>query len=252
MGLANREPGAMHWRQLPYPEIDRLDRESTVLLLPIGAIEAHGPHLPTGTDGVISEGMAESAARQLKEHGYTGLVLPTLEFTVAEFASDFCGTLSFSPATVQAILADLGRNLARQGWRRLGVANSHLDPVHRQCLRDAFQDYPLRVAMPDLTRGKVARQLTPEFQSGACHAGQFEGSIVMACRPEWTRPGVAAQLPDNPHSLVDAIRQGKVRFGEAGGPQAYFGSPRLASSEEGLETLQTLGRLLMESILELD
>ncbi|MBT9588289.1 creatininase family protein [bacterium] len=241
----------MHWRQVPYSEIEALDRHTTVLILPIGAIEAHGPHLPTGTDGVISEGMAEAAVRQLRPHGLTGLVLPTLDFTVAQFARNFVGTLSFSAATVLALLADLGQILTGQGWQKLAVANSHLDPAHLACLRQAFANYPLQVAFPDLTRGRLARQLTPEFQSGACHAGQFEGSMVLARQPQWTRPAVAAALPDNPHSLVDAIREGKSHFGEAGGPHAYFGSPRQASACEGEVSLETLGRLLVESVLQL-
>jgi creatinine amidohydrolase len=240
----------MYWRQLPYSEIEAYDSQTTVLILPVGAIEAHGPHLPTGTDGVISEAMAEAAVPQLKAHGLQGLILPTLDFTVAEFARDFVGTLSFSPATVKAMLADLGQNLRRQGWRHLAVANSHLDPGHLACLRQALADFPLTVAFPDITRGRLARQLSAEFQSGACHAGQFEGSIVLARRPEWTRPQVAASLPDNPRSLVEAIGQGKSSFGEAGGSRAYFGSPRQASAHEGEASLEVLGRLLVESILE--
>lgn len=241
----------MYWRQLPYSEIASLSREKTVVILPVGALEAHGPHLPTGTDGVISEGMAESAVRQLRPHGLDGLILPTLEFTVAEFARAFAGTLSFQASTVSAILQDLGQGLAAQGFRTLAVANSHLDPSHLRCLKESLATLPLRVAFPDLTRGSLARQLTEEFQSGACHAGQFEGSIVMARQPDWVRPALAAQLPDNPSSLVEAIRAGKRNFVDAGGPQAYFGSPRRASSVEGQETLETLGRLLVEAVLAL-
>lgn len=239
----------MWWREHSWTEIDALDRAATVVILPVGAVEAHGPHLPLGTDTVISEGMAESAVLQLRAHGLTGLILPTLEFTAAEFARDFCGTLSFRPSTVAAVLEDLGENLKRGGWRKLAVANSHLDPVHLSCLRQAFEGFPLPVAFPDLTRGRLARQLSAEFQSGACHAGQFEGSIVLARRPQWVRSEVAASLADNPASLVTAIQEGKTSFAEAGGPQAYFGSPRAASAEEGAATLEILGRLLVEAIL---
>ena len=48
----------MHWNQLTYPEIEALDRGTTIPILPVGAVEAHGPHLPLGTDDIISEAMA--------------------------------------------------------------------------------------------------------------------------------------------------------------------------------------------------
>ena len=238
----------MFWQQLPYSEIQALDRERTILILPIGAIEAHGPHLPLATDNIISEAMAEAALPRLQERQLQGLILPTLPFTVAEFARSFSGTLSFSPATVLAWFADLGQNLARDGWKYLALANSHLDPSHLATLHQAIADFPVQVVFPDLTRRKWASRLTQEFQSGACHAGQYESSVVLARQPHWTRP--MQQLPDVPHSLVEAIRSGLKSFPEAGGPQAYFGSPRLASSEEGQQTINILAQILSQAILE--
>ncbi len=238
----------MYWQQLPYSEIDRFPRERTILILPVGAIEAHGPHLPVSTDNLISEAMAESALPTLKEHGWQALILPTLPFTVAEFASEFCGTLSFSPATVQAWFADLGNNLQKGGWRYLAIANSHLDPTHLGTLQAVIADFPLQVIFPDLTRRRWASQMSAEFQSGACHAGQYEGSVVLARQPDWTRP--MQHLADVQHSLVEAIRSGKKSFVQAGGKQAYFGSPRLATAQEGVETIARLGQILSQAILE--
>jgi creatinine amidohydrolase len=235
----------MYWNQLTYPLLQALDRQTTIPILPVGAIEAHGPHLPLCTDDIISQAMAESACAWLAEQGLQGLILPTWSFTPAGFARDFAGTLNFSAATTRAMLWDLGQNL--KGWPLLAVANSHFDPTHLKGLKEALQDFPLPVAFPDLTRGKNARRLTPEFQSGACHAGQYEGSIVMAQRPELVREH---NLPDVPHSLLDAITQNKSSFAEAGGPQAYFGTPRLATAEEGRATLKILGQILCEAILE--
>lgn len=238
----------MYWNQQTYPTLERLDRQATVLILPVGAIEAHGPHLPLSTDDIISQAMAESTCRQLAAHQLQGLILPTWSFTPAGFARDFAGTLSFSPATTAAMLHDLGENLARQGWELLAVANSHFDPGHLSSLKNALQDFPVKVAFPDVTRGKLARRLSAEFQSGACHAGQYESSIVLARFPELVQP--LSHLPDVSHSLVEAILQGKANFVEAGGPQAYFGNPRLATPEEGRATIEELGKILLESILE--
>ena len=238
----------MHWKQLTYPQVQDLDRGMTVPILPVGAIEAHGPHLPLGTDDLISEAMAASACIQLQSYGLQGLILPTWSFNPAGFARDFPGTLSFSAELTARMLKELAGSLREQGWSMLAVANSHFDPTHLDSLKAALRDLPLVVAFPDLTRGKNARRLTAEFQSGACHAGQYETSIVLAHQPELVQ---THDLPPVPHSLVEAILQGKSTFADAGGPRAYFGTPAQASSEEGRRTIEELGLILTESILRL-
>jgi len=103
---------------------------------------------------------------------------------------------------------------------------------------------------PDLTRRRWAERLTPEFQSGACHAGRYEGSIVLAERPDLVRTDVMAALAPNPRSLVDAIHRGDTTFAAAGGPDAYFGFPAEATAAEGRAIVETLGAILAEAVVE--
>jgi creatinine amidohydrolase len=105
------------------------------------------------------------------------------------------------------------------------------------------------VAFPDLTYKPWVLRLTEEFQSGACHAGSFEGSVVMAARPDLVREKIRRSLEPNPQSLSVAIREGKNTFEEAGGDQAYFGEPAAASVEEGRRTIEILGEILAEAVL---
>jgi creatinine amidohydrolase len=104
------------------------------------------------------------------------------------------------------------------------------------------------VAFPNLTLKPWAARLSEEFRSGACHAGQFETSIVLAERPELVREAIRATLPPNPASLSRAIRDGKQSFEEAGGSRAYFGYPSQATAEEGRATIDTLGAILEEAV----
>ena len=232
-----------------WTEIDALDRDTTVVLLPVGAIEAHGPHLPLGTDAIISEAVARTTLPLLQTHGLQGIILPTLNFSVAKFAESFPGTISFSASSFVGVVRDLTASLERQGFRRLAVTNSHLDPAHLDCLRQGLEQTSMQVAYPNIVRRKYAQRLTAEFQSGACHAGQYEGSIVAAAQPELVRWETAKQLVDNPASLVTAIQGGLSSFQEAGGPQAYFGSPRNISEQEGHATLEILAQILVDEIL---
>jgi creatinine amidohydrolase len=106
----------------------------------------------------------------------------------------------------------------------------------------------LPVAFPNLTLKPWAPRLSDEFRSGACHAGQFETSIVLAERPELVRDVIRATLPPNPASLSRAIREGKRSFEDAGGARAYFGYPSQATAEEGRATIEVLGAILEEAV----
>jgi NAD(P)-dependent dehydrogenase (short-subunit alcohol dehydrogenase family)/creatinine amidohydrolase/Fe(II)-dependent formamide hydrolase-like protein len=216
-------------------------------ILPVGALEAHGPHLPLRTDGVIAEAMAREGAQVLRAGGRSVQVLPTLDYTAAPFAAGFPGTVSVDPDAVVALLLSLARSLTAQGAEALVLANAHFDPTHLACLRRAARTGVHsggRIVFPDVTRRRWAAMLTDEFRSGACHAGRYESSIVLAERPELVDDAVRAALPAFQRSLVDAMREGLETFEAAGGEQAYFGDPAAASAEEGRETVEALGRIL--------
>jgi creatinine amidohydrolase len=239
--------------RMTWEEVRDLPPARAVALLPLGAIEAHGPHLPLGTDGIIATGMAREAAARIETAGHPAVLLPELPYTAAPFAAAFPGTLSIDPKAVTRLVVETGRALASQGFAVLGLANAHLDPTHLDSLGRASAELRgegVRVAFPDLTRRELALRLTEEFRSGACHAGRFEGSVVLAERPEWVREEVMRRLLPHPVSLSVAIQAGNRSFHEAGGDQAYFGHPAEATPEEGRATLQVLGAILAEAVLE--
>jgi len=223
----------------------------TVAILPCGATEAHGPHLPLNTDVIISDAMASRASRMLSERGYAVAVLPPLAYMPAGYAQAFPGTISVSAETARAMLLDIADSLKGQGFACLAFANSHFDPANVAMLReaaDAIRAQGLPVAFADFTRRRLAQTLTEEFQSGACHAGRFETSILLATRPDLVDDEKRRQLPDNPSSLTDAFSRGAKTFEEAGGPDAYFGYPRDASAREGEESLRIMAAALVEAV----
>lgn len=222
-------------------------------ILPCGATEAHGPHLPLNTDVIISEGMARRAAASLHARGLASLVLPPLAYAPAEYAAAFAGTISISAAAAKALLLDIAASLKAQGFGCLGLANSHFDPANVTMLREAADEIRalgLPVAFPDFTRRKLADTLTEEFRSGACHAGQFETSLVLADRPGLVNSAACIALEENPASLTAAFQRGAKTFAAAGGPNAYFGAPAAASPEEGEESFRIMAEALAASICE--
>jgi creatinine amidohydrolase len=238
--------------QLTWEEVRDLDHARTVVILPVGALEAHGPHLPLDTDVVIADAMARAGAVRLAARGDVALLLPAFAYTAASFGAAFAGTLSITGITVTAVIVDLARSLTRQGFRLLAIANAHLDPEHLTALNEAVKlaraDGLLPVIFPDLTRRPWGSRLGEEFRSGACHAGRFETSIVLHARPSVVRDDVRGGLTANPASLSGAILDGKTTFEEAGGPRAYFGDPAAASATEGRQLVDALGEILEEAV----
>lgn len=247
--MAVRELSGCTWE-----ELGSLDPEVTVALLPVGALEAHGPHLPLATDGIMAEAMVADAARRLSDRGLEVLLLPTLPYTAAGFAAAFPGTIDVRPETVTALVVDVAASLGRHGVGCLGLASPHVDPGHRGSLREAAREIEARGLLvpvfPDLATRRWAERLGEEFRSGECHAGRFEASVVLAVRPELVREEVRRSLSPVPVSLSAAIGQGKTSFEEAGMDRAYCGSPADASAGEGSETIRVLGEILAEAVLE--
>lgn len=233
-----------------------LARSQPIVVLPVGAIEAHGPHLPLGTDVFIAQAMAKSGAEKLSAEGYEVVLLPPLAYTAASFAGNFPGTLNLGADIVAGTIGQISASLSRHGMRVLVLANAHFDPEHLRALHQAArlcrEDHGMVVVFPDLTQKPWATRLTREFQSGACHAGRYEGSLVLAIAPDLVRVGRMGELAPNPVSLKLAIQAGKRNFEEAGGDGAalaYFGYPAEATAEEGRATLEALGAILRDAAL---
>jgi creatinine amidohydrolase len=224
---------------MTWEDVQDLDKSRTVALLPVGAIEAHGPHLPLSTDNIIAEAMA-------REGG-------ALPYTTARFAAEFPGTISLWPRAASNVIADIARSLGRHGIRTIAVANAHLDPAHLEAITAAAKvvdEVGITLVFPNLTRVPWALRMTEEFKTGACHAGRYESSVVMAERPALVVEGIRRRLAPNPASLSEAIQKGKQTFQEAGGPDAYFGWPADASIGEGREVVEILGSILEDAVVE--
>jgi creatinine amidohydrolase len=110
-----------------------------VVILPVGSMEAHGPHLPLATDVIISEEMSLRAAERLIARGVETLVLPALAYAVTDFSADFPGTISIKKETAAALIRDICVSLYAQGARLIAVANSHLEPEHVASINEAIE-----------------------------------------------------------------------------------------------------------------
>lgn len=208
--------------------------DPVAVLLPVGSVEPHGPHLPLATDTLISDAAAARAVALLADRGIRGVIAPPVPYGVTDFAEGFAGAVSVPASALTVFLrAVIDAHLAA-GFAHVCLVNNHLEPAHDAAVRAAIAGLPegaASVACP-LTR-RWGRTLSAEFKSGACHAGQYETSLVLAASPSLVDAARARALPRVDVSLSDGIQAGKHTFREMGMHSAYAGSPAAASAEEG-------------------
>ena len=99
----------------------------------------------------------------------------------------FPGAVTIGEETLRALVVEIARSLAEQGFGRIVLVNSHFEPEQVRTLREAVAELGPSARLLDLTRRRNAERLTEEFRSGSCHAGRYETSLVLADRPELVR-----------------------------------------------------------------
>lgn len=233
--------------------------EGAVALVPIGSTEPHGPHLPLGTDAILSEAACARAAEALAAREIDAWIAPTVAYGVTRYAAGFRGAIGISEATLEALLIDVAAALLDDGFAHVAFVNNHLEPEHVATiaratarLREARGAW--RVCFANQLDRRWGRTLTDEFKRGDCHAGCYETSLMLAAREGLVRGELARDLPAVPISLSQAIRDAHgqpLRFAEIGMARAYTGAPASASREEGEATYARLVEMIVSEVVTL-
>jgi creatinine amidohydrolase len=225
--------------------------DKVIVLLPVGSVEPHGPHLPLDTDTRISEAVAERAASRLNERrGSVCLVGPSVGYGITDFASGFAGALSIPGSHFTAFLRSVVESYVFTGFDFVCVINNHLEPAHDEAVRGAVWGLKGRATSACPLIRRWARTLSDEFKSGACHAGRYETSLMLAIDPERVDAERAAELPAVDISLSEGIQDGLTSFADMGIDEAYTGAPAEASAEEGEELLGLLTEMVVTEVTE--
>ena len=240
--------------EMTFAEVARVAR-GAVALLPVGSTEAHGPHLPLATDVYIAEAVAAHVAVRLAGRSVEAVLFPALSYGLTEFARAFAGTVSIPGVDVTSTVREACTGIAAAGFRAVIVLNHHLEPAHFRAVRegaDAARKLGTRVCCPDHRRKPWAAMLGEEFTHGGAHAGLYETSLVLASRPELVREEIRSELKPVEVNLAGSIKAGATDFHSAGGPDAYFGHPGLATAIEGARLLDVLADVALAALDELE
>lgn len=197
-----------------WPQVEATDRR--MLVLPLGSLEQHGPHLPLDTDALVAE---QVARRAVGDRGDVGLA-PVMALGASGEHADFPGTLSVGTEALAHVLVEVVRDATRH-WGRVLVVNGHggnadaVAQAARVCARDGRTLEIVHLGLPGMDG----------------HAGHAETSLVLALAPDRVHldrvaPGVTAPVPD----LLDRLRSDGVR---AVSPSGVLGDPTGATAAEG-------------------
>jgi len=226
-------------------------KRAVVALVPVGSTEPHGPHLGLGTDVVISAAACVRACEMFEKKGpIVSVIAPAVSYGVTDCAVGFPGAVSIPADVLTAYIAAIADGLLAQGIRHVCLVNNHLEPAHDAAVRAVLAGREGRVSVACPLTKKWAKTLSPEFKSGACHAGQYETSIVMAAAPELVSEALRTRLAPVPISLSEKLNAGVTTFTAMGMELAYAGNPAAASIEEGEQLIQRLAEMVVGEIRE--
>ena len=185
----------------------------------------------------------------------TGFLIGLKGFVAAIIGGLASYPLAAGGAVLVGLLEAGAAAFFRSGFRHLCIINHHLEPGQLAALAQAQRRIaeahgPHAVSLPAVISRRWGGQLGAEFRSGACHAGRYEGSLVLAVTPERVDLATAASLPEVAVSLSAAIGAGATSFVEAGAHQAYTGSPQAASAAEGASLYAVLATMVATEVLE--
>lgn len=211
-----------------------LESRPNVAVLPWGATEAHGWHLPHGTDVIEATAIAEAAVEQAVKQGAKAILLPAIPFGNNAQQQDQVATIHFSTTTALAILRDVTASLVRQGIDRLVILNGHGGNAFAPLVRDVMLETGATIIVVNFW------QVAPEasqaaFNDPGDHAGELETSLVLHLKGELVEMHRAGDGRRVPFSIEKVAQPGiwTPRPWSQSHPDTGCGDPRQATREKG-------------------
>jgi creatinine amidohydrolase len=237
-----------NWEDLSMPGFEALLQQTQTVILPLGSLEEHGPHLPLGTDTFHAIKLARRVA-ELK----AVVVAPPVFYGMCRSTRAHPGTVSISGDTLRALLVDVGREFYRVGLRNLVFISGHAGGTHISAIIEAgerlLEELPeVRVAVVnilELLREVLSEQPDLVKTKGDSHAGEVETAVMMAAYPDLVRGTAPEEWPSFPKYML--VRD-KRRYWQGG----VWGNPAPATAEQGESILRAEALRLSKVIRDLE
>jgi creatinine amidohydrolase len=220
----------------------------SIVVLPLGALTPHGPHLPLDTTSLLASERARRAGVALEELGACTMVMPTFNFAIARLAQDFPGGITMRPGTLWALVEDMVLSLQQDGVRQVVLCNGHNEFEQVRILRHLCIEYSQRtrtdcqLLYPD---GDEAFQ--PKFAEEEGFGGRRETSMMLALAPGKVDFELAKGLEPLDFKLPIPIPGKNRNLLQIGAERGYLGDPAGATAEEGGALLDEWSLALVSS-----
>ena len=238
--LEYTHPMAFKFTELNWQQIDKLDRDNTIFLLPTGAIEQHGPHLPVDTDIFNSNALVESVAASFKSNV---IALPPIWWGTSPHHKGYPGTISLRLETFHHLLTDIFSSLTAHGFYRFLVLNGHGGNAGILTASTADLSETLGVSIPTYSYWQSIKNVLVEIGGseigGMGHACEMETSLALHLRPELVDlKAIARDMPDVRVALscIDFRQPGFLGIPldfRRDSKSGVMGDPTLATAEKG-------------------
>lgn len=243
------------WSHLSTTDFLELDRDNTLVVMPLGATEQHGPHLPVGTDQLLVEEVLRRVKPRIGD--LEAVILPALWCTKSNEHVAFAGSLYLQAETLMAVVHDITTAVSRSGFKKLVIMNWHggNTDLLAALARDIRQRQGLAVFIIDIVRIFMGPGYDPQglVEHFDIHAGRYETGMMLAAYPDLVKPGPYLDIGSD-------MKQGRVADSFAGyrflvpeggpvyvawettdlTPDGVIGNPAGANAAEGEQDLNNL------------
>lgn len=244
------ETGEVEWRKLRADQLRESARQDAIVILPVAALEQHGPHLPVEVDTMLGETIAVRTAQKAVARGQPTLVLPVIWTGLSEHHMSFGGTVSLDFPAFSMLIEGVIRSVLRHGFKRIVLLNAH--GGNENALRTITDELTPKLDVPIVQFTYWYAAAVPiakilEVQGGLQHACEAETSMMMAVRPELVatdRIGLAKS--NTTPSLSDVAGGGVYRWRTIGSRSGsgVIGHPEAATPEKGERLFEAISESL--------
>ncbi len=242
------------WRKLRADELRERAAQNAIVILPVGSLEQHGPHLPVEVDTLLGETIAARAAAKIAAKGQPVVVLPMLWTGLSEHHMSFGGTITLEFSTFAAVVGDIVRSAVRHGFKKIVLLNAH--GGNENALRTITDDLTPKLGVPIVQFTYWYAAAVPiakilEKQGGLTHACEAETSMTMAARPDKV---AVDRIPLAQSNDTGDVPSGVYRWRSVAARTASgaLGHPEAASAEKGERLYEAISTAVADKLCDKD